>query len=295
MIYVFELFIANIGLFFGLFKKIFSNFTVRINKLNIHKTNKMKKSTLLVAALAMFAISANAQTNSASDNEKKWAIIPKVGINATTITSNPSLTLIETQVVTRSDGDPEYKLFIQTLNNAKLKPGLTLGAEFRHNPSNKFGMQYGILFSQEGARMKGTLQGVCIKYTKLSCNLNYINLPILANFRFADKLSVMAGIQPKVRIGTKAKGDKELIKSETPAEQIIKNDQSLDFDNGYPAELSVPMGLSYETGKLVIDLRYNISLLSLEGSILEGWDGGTPKMSDLSRNMGLSLMLGWRL
>ena len=72
-------------------------------------------------------------------------------------------------------------------------------------------------------------------------NLEYLNIPVLANYYIIPGLAIKAGIQPGFL--TKAKhGDLD----------IKENCKKLD--------ISIPLGLSYDISDFVIDARYNLGV-----------------------------------
>ena len=98
-------------------------------------------------------------------------------------------------------------------------------------------------------------------------NLNYINIPILANVYVADGLALKAGVQPGFNVSSKI--------SASPLELDIKDGvNSVDF--------SIPVGISYEYANVCLDARYNIGVTN------------TFKDSDNSRNSVFQLTLGYK-
>ena len=121
------------------------------------------------------------------------------------------------------------------------KVGLAAGAELGYQLNESFAVTAGAIYSMQGAKNDG-----------YKLNLDYINIPILANYYITKGLAVKAGIQPAFKVKSEAvyegvSGDVEGIKS---------------FD------LSIPVGLSYEISDFVIDARYNWGMTK----VLEGFD-----------------------
>ena len=128
-----------------------------------------------------------------------------------------------------------------TDGNGDAKVGLAAGAELGYQLNESFAVTAGAIYSMQGAKNDG-----------YKLNLDYINIPILANYYITKGLAVKAGIQPAFKVKSEAEyegvsGDVEGIKS---------------FD------LSIPVGLSYEISDFVIDARYNWGMTKL----LEGFD-----------------------
>ena len=118
------------------------------------------------------------------------------------------------------------------VENVKYKVGLAAGAEFGIDLANAFTVTAGALYSMEGYKMKGA---------DYNCNLDYIDIPILANYYLFPGFAVKAGVQPSFLV--RGKYDDENIK-----------DAYKKFD------FAIPLGLSYEFSDFVIDARYNLGL-----------------------------------
>ena len=124
-----------------------------------------------------------------------------------------------------------------TNSDADAKVGLAAGAELGYQLNESFAVTAGAIYSMQGAKNDG-----------YKLNLDYINIPILANYYITKGLAVKAGIQPAFNVKAEGEdGDIEGFKS---------------FD------LSIPVGLSYEISDFVIDARYNWGMTK----VLEGFD-----------------------
>ena len=117
-------------------------------------------------------------------------------------------------------------------DNCKYKFGIVAGGEFGYFITDKFAATAGLLYTMEGTK---------IKHADHNTNLEYLNIPVLANYYIIPGLAVKAGIQPGIL--TKAKhGDND----------IKDNCKSLD--------ISIPFGVSYDISDFVIDARYNLGV-----------------------------------
>ncbi len=143
---------------------------------------------------------------------------------------------------------PKVGLNVSTItgDGTKAKVGFIAGVEGMYQLSDAFGVSAGLSYSMQGAKADGD--------GDLKTNLDYINIPILANYYVTKGLAIKAGIQPGFLMSAKAKYDGESVD--------IKDDcKTFDF--------SIPVGASYEFSNFVIDARYNIGLTS----IADGGDG----------------------
>ena len=100
----------------------------------------------------------------------------------------------------------------------------------------------------------------------LKYNLDYINIPILAQYYPAKGFAIKAGIQPAFNVRHKASYDGETA--------TIEGIKSFNF--------SIPVGLSYEYEHFVLDARYNIGVTKLV------------KDADQGRNSTISITIGYK-
>ena len=121
------------------------------------------------------------------------------------------------------------------IDDTKAKIGLVGGAEFGYNINETFGITAGVLYTMQGYKIKGVDDAY---------NLDYINVPVLANVYVAPGLALKAG--PQIGFLTRAKLDDVDMKD-------VCN--TIDF--------SIPVGVSYEISDFVIDFRYNIGITSV--------------------------------
>lgn len=187
------------------------------------------KKLFMIAALMVATLSANAQ-----NEQGVITLQPKVGMNLSTITS---------------------------AENGKMKFGLVAGAEAEYGISENFGIDFGVLYSMEGCRFKADGAD-----KSLFWNLDYINIPILAQFYPTKGLALKAGVQPGFNVRHKASYD--------------GNSANMDGVNSF--NFSIPVGLSYEISSFVIDARYNIGITKIF------------KDAEKGRNSTISLTVGYK-
>ena len=194
---------------------------------------------MMIAAMMVAAISANAQ-----NEVGQLTLMPKAGINISTIT-----------------GDFEGK---------KSKVGLVAGIEAEYGITEKFGLQFGLLYSMEGCKSDAVVaagEGAsAFRAEGVKWNLDYINIPILAQYYVVKGLAVKAGIQPAFNVRHKASVDGNTTN--------IEGVKSFNF--------SIPVGLSYEYQNFVLDARYNIGVTKIY------------KEADQGRNSTFAITLGYK-
>ena len=176
----------------------------------------------MMAVMAVAALTASAQ-----NEEGQVTIMPKAGINISSITN--------------SDG-------------TKAKVGFVGGVEAEYGLPSNFSVSAGVLFSMQGAKAK---EG------DAKTKLNYLSIPILCNYYVWQGLAVKAGVQPGFLLSAKT-GDLDI------------KDGCKKFD------LSIPVGVSYEYQKFVLDARYNIGVTKFN------------KEGDASRNSVFAITLGYK-
>ena len=145
--------------------------------------------------------------------------------------------------------------------DTKARVGFVVGPEFEYTLSNHFSLAMGFNYSQQGAKQDDL---------DITYKMDYLTLPIVANFYIVKGLALKAGIQPGYNI--KAKMNASTVVGDF-ADAVKK------FD------VSVPVGLSYEFCNIVLDARYNL---------------GVTKMFDMnkidlnSKNLAFQLTLGYK-
>lgn len=166
----------------------------------------MKK--LFLAVVAMMVSAATFAQNEAG----QITIQPKVGVNIANITDAVG-------------ADPRI--------------GLAAGAEFEYGLTDNIGLSAGVLYSMQGAKASEE----SVDYT---LKLDYLNVPILANFYVAKGLALKLGVQPGFKLSSKVKGEASGVTAELEVEDGVKS-----------VDLSIPVGISYQYQNLVFDARYN--------------------------------------
>lgn len=127
--------------------------------------------------------------------------------------------------------------------------GLAAGAEFEFRLSPIFSLSAGALYSMQGCKGTGETED---GYTgEASAKLDYINVPILANVYVAKGLAVKLGIQPGFNVRHKA------------TVSVSGVNVSANFPGIKSVDFSIPIGISYEFNRFVIDGRYNFGLTKL--------------------------------
>jgi hypothetical protein len=130
--------------------------------------------------------------------------------------------------------------------------GLVVGAEGEYRLSKLCSLSLGALYSQQGDKGEGTINGYHATSTE---RLDYISFPLMINLYFYKGFALKAGLQPAVNINAAV-----VIKSGGDTAERTFKELGIDVNT---FDLSLPLGLSYDIGRFVIDARYNIGLTDI--------------------------------
>lgn len=199
----------------------------------------MNKNLMMTAALLAACLGMNAQQKVGT-----WSVQPKVGLNVAKLTA---------------------------VDNASFKVGAVAGAEVEYQATKWLGVTAGVEYSQQGHKIDevnwayvntkiytaptltdGTdvTQGHYLKKDGMKLELEYLNVPILANIYVVKGLAVKAGMQ--FGFLTKAKYPSEVFGMESGTMSIK--------DYVHKTDVSIPMGVSYEYKGFVVDARYHLGV-----------------------------------
>ena len=125
--------------------------------------------------------------------------------------------------------------------DGKIKVGLAAGVEAEYGITETFGVSGGVLYSMEGSKNKDN--------SDFKTNLDYINVPILANAYLFKGFAVKVGVQPGFLVRAKEKYSNGGITVDGDIKDACNK-----------VQLSIPIGVSYEYADFVLDARYNWGL-----------------------------------
>lgn len=129
-----------------------------------------------------------------------------------------------------------------TNSNADYKIGLIAGADAMYQVNETIGISGGLFFAQQGCKDKEN------GYTAKLKN-NYLNVPLMVNAYVAPGLALKLGVQPSFLLSAKASASASGVSG------------TVDLKDAYNTiDLSLPVGLSYEFNRIVLDARYNLGL-----------------------------------
>lgn len=192
----------------------------------------------MIAAMLVATVSASAQFEPGT-----FSIQPKVGINLAKISNMPPIV------------EEGYKL------DRSLLGGAVLGAEAEYQIAKPFSVAAGLLFSMQGCQwqdddFKIGHQKIEVKDTKIA--LNYLNLPVVANFYLFKGFAVKAGVQFGFLCSANAQTTQKYGNTTTNLDESFKDDCN-------KVDISIPVGVSYQvpTIPIYIDARANFGVTNI--------------------------------
>lgn len=207
------------------------------------------KRILLLVLISFVAVSASAQ--------KKFTFGPKAGFTVANLHVD--------------DDDQNDQV-------SGVKAGLVIGAFAEYRAVKWFAVSADVLFARKGAQNEFKMSTSEFNMeTENNFKLNYIDVPVLANFYVTKRLALKAGIQPSFLLSAKNKvSQKSNGESINETVDLKKEMNKVDF--------AIPVGISYSFKMgLVLDLRYHIACTNL-------LKDGDYKLT----NQVASLTVGWR-
>ncbi|MGM9797629.1 MAG: porin family protein [Parabacteroides sp.] len=119
------------------------------------------------------------------------------------------------------------------------KAGWSTGVTAEYQLTHPVSLSAGLFFSMEGGK---------IKDTERKLFLDYLNIPLLANYYVTEGFAVKAGAQLGFQVYGKEKVNGEFVPFDTPKNKVA---------------FAIPVGLSYEYAHILLDVRYNIGLTNM--------------------------------
>lgn len=170
---------------------------------------------------------------------------------------------------------PKVGMNIATLSDAdKYIVDLCFGLEGEYMLADRFSLAAGIIMSNQGAKYND-------KTGDFTTDLDYVNVPITANFYVLPGLAIKAGVQPAFRTKAKMKSNDGTVDLD---EFIRVNRKELGDDIKVSKfDIAIPVGLSYEFYNIVLDARYSWGLQKIVNA------------GDAFYNRGFQVTLGYKL
>ena len=154
---------------------------------------------------------------------------------------------------------PKVGLNVSTLSDAQKTIGdACFGMEAEYMITNIFSLSAGVMVSNQGGKYDEDYP-----FPRYTADLDYANIPIMANVYVLPGLALKAGVQPGFRLKAKMETDNgsyDIDEFYRLAGMLIPGEEPKvnKFD------LAIPVGISYEYNNVVLDARYNWGLLKVE-------------------------------
>lgn len=197
----------------------------------------------------MMAIVAMIVTTKASAQYEPgtWSIQPKVGVGFSQISNMEDVDLGSTK-----------------LDN-QLTYAASTGVEFEYQASKMISVAAGLSYGVQGTGWKDFKQGD-EKMKNPRVELEYIQVPIIANVYVTKGLALKAGVQFGFMVDSNVKMTYDTKMMDRDATMDASIDMKKDFKK---FDLSIPVGISYEfNSHWVLDARYHIGLTKLNKETL---------------------------
>ena len=177
------------------------------------------KKIIFFICIMLFSISSFAQYEVGSIH-----IMPKAGINIASLSET---------------------------SNSDYRVGLAIGAELEYQAHSLLAVSVGATYSEQGATYYLSPYDYTFK-------MDYINVPLLANFYVAKGFALKVGLEGGVLINQKIKGVGNGISFEQDLEKAMSSNGKKYTMKSFIA--GMPLGASYEYKNFQIDARYIIGL-----------------------------------
>ena len=185
---------------------------------------------MMIAAMMVATLSANAQFAPGT-----FSLQPKVGMNLSKVSNMPVI------------GEGDFKI------DRSLLAGAAFGLEAEYQIAKPFSVAGGLLFSMQGCQWEDkdfTYEGEKIEVKDTKIELNYANIPLVANLYLFKGFAVKAGVQFGFLLTAKYKGSIKEGNSHITYDEDVK-------DNCNKVDIGIPVGVSYQvpTIPIYIDAR----------------------------------------
>lgn len=223
------------------------NGRMNILRLILTKRKKIMKKLMMIAAMMVAAVSANAQFEPGT-----WSIQPKIGGTLSRVSNMPDFKFGK---IGNTNLDVDKSIYT----------GALIGAEFEYQVAQPFSVAAGLNFSMQGCKwgdFEIKKDGDYAKAKDLKMELNYLNIPIVANFYLFKGFAIKTGVQFGFLLSAKQKATTET----KVGDRHEETKESIDFkDECKKFDVAIPIGISYQvpTIPIYIDGRYNLGLTKI--------------------------------
>ena len=210
------------------------------------------KKLMMIAALLVATVSANAQFEAGT-----FSLQPKIGGIISKVSNMPN--------INEEVGGVNINV------DKSFYAGALIGVEAEYQLADMFSLAAGLNFAMQGCQWEDTelkIGGESLKMKDNKIQLNYLNLPIVANVYLFKGFAVKTGVQLGFLLSAKQKLD--MTGSIGGSSATVKYDEDVK-DQCKKFDVSIPIGVSYQvpTIPIYIDARYNLGLTKIVKDIDE--------------------------
>ena len=204
-----------------------------------------QKRIALVAIMMMVVLGASAQYEPG-----KWSMQIKFGFGASQLTNMEKIPMDEGKM------------------SAQWKSSSTIGLDVEYQVSKLLGLSLGVNRTNQGGGWENFTDASNIKYEDPRIDLDYINVPLIANFYVYKGLALKAGLQA----GFLVDADFVMMTKSNYEGRDLSLESTLEMDKDcQKVDFSIPVGISYEfRSHFVLDARYNIGLTKVNKESIFG-------------------------
>ena len=253
----------------------------------------MKIRTIITAVVAFFSLGMQAQ-----GEQGQLSLIPRVGFSLTKFTnlSNDYFDIGESSKVSQ-----------------RLKPAVEAGLDLEYMVTDFLGVTAGAKYSLQGTKFKDFHINVnpesssdvmrFVNFSRVSSDLHYLQVPLMLHLYVFKGLSLDAGIQFGHLLTAKESFNYVIGDLDTKTNKVTKyyrytNDGIVALEDGDDrylkyretatdsykrADVSIPLGLSYESDDVILSLRYNMGLNNISKEV------------EKMRNNVITFSIGYRI
>lgn len=153
---------------------------------------------------------------------------------------------------------PKVEANVSRFNYGDWRTGFVGGVEGSYKLSNYFAVSAGALFSMQGAKIKSSFMDY-YRYNPYQYDpgkgiieqMGYLNIPATVNIYIIKGLAFKTGAQVGFKLYDNTREDLPIIMDASFKDPSEGNKK---------VDLSIPVGVSYEIGRVVFDARYNIGI-----------------------------------
>lgn len=253
----------------------------------------MKIRTIITAVVAFFSLAMQAQ-----GEQGQLSLIPRVGFSLTKL-SNDYFEIGGSQRIEKV--------------SQRLKPTVEAGLDLEYMVTDFLGVTVGAKYSLQGTKFKDFHINVnpesssdvmrFVNFSRVSSDLHYLQVPLMLHLYVFKGLSLDAGIQFGQLLSAKESFNYVIGDLDTKNNKVNKyyrytgngivaledgDDRYLEYsekvtDTYKRSDVSIPLGLSYESDDVILSLRYNMGLNNISKEV------------EKMRNNVITFSIGYRI